>query len=69
MCCWLVIEDVRLDLELLVGLLEKGVRKGHWMMAEVACAGDIDVWRRRQLFWPLWKWTSPLKMGLVSKGS
>ena len=68
-CCWLVIENVRLDLELLVGLLEEGVRKGHWMMAEVARAGDIDVWWRRQLIWPLLKWTSPLKMALMIKGS
>ena len=43
MCGWPVVEDVRLDLELLVGLLEEGVRKGHWKTAEVAHAEDIDV--------------------------
>lgn len=43
MCCWPVTEDVRLDLELLVGLLEEGVRKKRWTTGEVARAGDIDV--------------------------
>ena len=43
MCRWPAIEDGRLDLELLVGLPEKGLQTGCWMMAEVALAGDIDV--------------------------
>lgn len=38
-----MIEDVRLDLELHVGLPEEAVRRGRWTMAEVGRAGDIDV--------------------------
>ena len=36
-----------LDLELLVGLLEEGVRRRRWTMAEGGRAGDIDVWQHQ----------------------
>ena len=63
-CCWLAIEYGRLDLELLVGLLVVGQTR-CWKMAEVARAGDIDVWRHQQRFWLLWKWMNPFRMALT----
>ena len=42
-CCWPVIVDVRLDLELWAGLLEEGARRERWTLVEVGRAGDIDV--------------------------
>ena len=38
-----MIEDIRSDLELQVGLPEEVVRRGHCTMADVELAGDIDV--------------------------
>ena len=40
------------------------MRRGRQMMTEVGLAGDIDVWRRLELFLLLLKWTSPLRIGL-----
>ena len=42
-CCWPVVEDVRLGLGLKVGLLKEEVRMGRWTLVQVGHAGDIDV--------------------------